>query len=208
MRKALTCALGGALLMGLYVVASASTAATDRYRLAGVMVVGADRLGFLELPGGGQLLVRLGSSVDGGKVTEFSAKTRRIAFPDHTVVLALDGLEKTPGAPFPGTVVSSSDTPGAHTREVSVHELRTALAAPAAPGQAPSDARRAVGQRLVEVVQIPPNSRVLAVDEAPVTNATQALLAIQNRLETGQVSALNIQTTQGAERVYLVPNRQ
>src|SRR5579862_4202807 len=59
------------------------------YRLAGVLSTGENRVGFLELPQGGQVLIRLGSTVNGGKVVEFSAQQLRIAFPDRTIELAL-----------------------------------------------------------------------------------------------------------------------
>ncbi len=187
-------------------------ASVDGYRLAGVMVVGSDHLGFLELPTGGQQQVRVGSIVQGGKVTEFSDRTLRIVFPDHVVVLALDGLARpAPAAeppPKPSAVLLASDTPGAYTREVDVKGLRAQLAAPPPPGHAPAptDPRRAVGERLVEAVQVPPNARVLAVDDVPVTNAKDAISAIGQRLATGQVSSLNVQTANGPERVYLVPH--
>jgi hypothetical protein len=37
------------------------------------------------------VLIRLGSTVDGGKVVEFSAQQLRIAFPDRTIELTLTG---------------------------------------------------------------------------------------------------------------------
>jgi len=61
------------------------------YRLAGVLSTGENRVGFLELPQGGQVLIRLGSTVNGGKVVEFSAQKLRIAFPDRTLELTLTG---------------------------------------------------------------------------------------------------------------------
>jgi hypothetical protein len=48
-------------------------------------------VGFLELPQGGQVLIRLGSIVNGGTVVEFSAQQLRIAFPDRTIELTLTG---------------------------------------------------------------------------------------------------------------------
>jgi hypothetical protein len=48
-------------------------------------------VGFLELPQGGQVLIRLGSTVNGGKVVEFSAQKLRIAFPDRMLELTLTG---------------------------------------------------------------------------------------------------------------------
>jgi hypothetical protein len=79
------------LLCSLSVGAVYGADPSGGYRLAGVLSTGENRVGFLELPQGGQALIRLGSMVNGGKVVEFSAQQLRIAFPDRTIELTLTG---------------------------------------------------------------------------------------------------------------------
>jgi hypothetical protein len=77
------------LLCTLSVGAVYGADSSGGYRLAGVLSTGENRVGFLELPQGRQVLIRLGSTVNGGKVVEFSAQQLRIAFPDRTIELTL-----------------------------------------------------------------------------------------------------------------------
>ncbi len=81
----------GLLLCTLSVGAVYGADPSGGYRLAGVLSRGENRVGFLELPQGGQMLIRLGSTVNDGKVVEFSAQKLRIAFPDRTIELTLTG---------------------------------------------------------------------------------------------------------------------
>ena len=92
------------------------------------MVAGDSYLGFLELPQGAQLLVRLGSIVDGGKVIAFDADSLRIRFPDGVVELTLEGTGKPPTQSRHDVVVSGDEQGHVIRREVDLGELHAALA--------------------------------------------------------------------------------
>jgi hypothetical protein len=77
-----------ALVLALTLAALPSAAllagTSDGYRLAGIIAVGDDYLGLLELPGGEQVLVRRGSAVDGGgRIALLDAEQLRLVLPDR-----------------------------------------------------------------------------------------------------------------------------
>jgi hypothetical protein len=194
--------------------AQGASAAARGYRLAGVMAAGESYLGFLELPDGGQVLVRIGSVVDGGTVVSFDAHSLRLRFPDRTLELTLDGSGKPPPAPQPThVVVSGSEEGHVVRREVDVDELQAALqeSAAAASRKAPSasraapDERRVVAQRLQPLLDLPADARVMAVNDMPIGSADAAVELVQQTLDAGMPARLNLQTPKGFRRVYLRP---
>lgn len=206
------------LLLSAVAVAQAAPLAHQGYRLSGVMAAGDSYLGFLELPDGDQVLVRLGSVVDGGKVVQFDARSMRIRFPDGIVELSLEGSGK-PAAVAARTsrdVVVSGDEQG-HVirREVDIGELQAGLddadraagsAALRKSAPAPS-AQQAVTQRIAPLVDLPADARVIAVNETKVRSADAALKLVETTLGQGMPVRLNLETPSGVKRVYLMPAR-
>ncbi len=120
----------------------------DGYRLAGIMTVGSEHIGFLELPQGGQVLVCHGSTINGGRVVEFSDRVLRIAFPDGVVELVIDGSGSGPAQLSSNAIVLAQHRAGevAVVRQVAVEPLVEALSHEAARSPAGSGkaARRGV----------------------------------------------------------------
>jgi hypothetical protein len=186
------------------------------YRLAGVMRVGKDRIGFLEVPAGGQVLVRLGTVVDGGKVTVFDERELQIDFPSRTVRLPLTGGAGQPaGAERLGVVTGQHDDGHIMVRKVDPDRMIEALetAKPAAgTGTAKSskpDAAVEVGRRFAAVANLPLNARVVAVNDKPVVSAAKAIAEVERTLAKGQGTTLNLESAPGDPpgRVYLIPER-
>ena len=203
------------LLLSSVAVVVAAPLAHKGYRLAGVMVAGDSYLGFLELPQGGQVLVRLGSIVEGGgKVVAFDAQSLRIRFPDRVVELALEGSGKPPAvAPADSVVVSGDEQGHVIRREVDVgglqHELLEAERAATAPrtrsGGPASDPQRTVTQRFAPLFDLPADARVVAVNETQVASANAAISTVESTLAKGMPARLNLETPEGMKRVYLMP---
>lgn len=185
------------------------------YRLAGVMNVGEERIGFLEVPSGGQVLVRRGSTVDGGTVTIFNESQLRIVFPDRVVVLELaSGADGTANSAL-GVVQKQSDDGHVMVREVDADALmaslgRVAEEAPASGSRRKPDPRVELGRRFALVANLPTNARVLAVNEQPVATAERALAEIERTLDQGMPVRLNLSVPPDGSpgRVYLVPATQ
>jgi len=205
------------LLLGPMLGAQGAPAQQGSYRLAGVMLAGDSYLGFLELPQGDQVLVRLGSVVNGGKVVQFDARALRIRFPDRTVELLLEGSGKPPPpAAVPVDVVVSGEQQG-HVirREVDVGNLHSALddanrlaSSSAAGTNRPAlSAQQVVTQRFQPLLDLPPDARVVAVNETRVISAGAAIRTVEETLAKGMPARLNLETPQGTKRVYLMPAR-
>jgi hypothetical protein len=204
-----------AVLSCSHALAAATPSAGKGYRLAGVMLVGKDRIGFLEVPAGGQVLVRLGSTVDGGKVTVFNDRELRIAFPGRNVVLELSGglSPADPGAL--GVVTGQDDNMHVMVRNVDPQRMSEALgkSTPAAGSTAPkatrAEAQAEVGRRFAAVAGLPVNARVVAVNDQPVVSASKAIAAVEKNLAQGMPATLNLESPPGGppNRVYLLPKR-
>ncbi|MBS0366362.1 MAG: hypothetical protein JSR67_11145 [Proteobacteria bacterium] len=181
-------------------------------------------MGLIEMPQGGQVLVRMGSTVDGGKVTEISARHVRLSFPDHSVDLALAGAPGDPSAraslhsAAAGLPTISRGThghprmpddnvvPPAETRLVPPATLNLLLVngVPAAPSH--TDAGRFVAEQVSPMFGLPDNSRLLSVNDTPVTSAGQAVASLQGALRNG-VAVLGVDTPDGPRRIYVSPSR-
>jgi hypothetical protein len=183
-----------------------------RYRLAGVMAVGPDYLGILELPGGGQLLVRRGSTLeDGGRVVVIDAARLRIAFPGRpTIEIALDGSGAPAQVPVSlGVLQEQSDNDHIMIRSIDPDAFgeavkqRPAAGPPAAKARKTGDPALDTALRLAPILNLPPNSRVVSVNEQPVLSAEQAVKTIQQTLDQGMPPRLNLVNAAGEFRVYL-----
>jgi len=189
-----------------------------RYRLAGIMAVGDDFLALLEIGEQEQVLVRQGSEVGEGRVVLVDRERVRIEFPDRLLELSLEGAGEARMLPVAlGVVTETSDSPGALVREVDAERLQDALAASgvensaasARPARRPS-AGTELAVRLAPVLNLPMNSRVVAVNEQPVRSVDEALALIDGELAGGSVARLNLAAPPGEEvdtRVYLRARR-
>jgi len=208
LRRAAVLAVAAILLPSL-----AAAGGTDRYRLAGVVAVGPDYLGILELPGGDQLLVRKGSVVEGGgRVVLLDATRLRIAFPGRPPLdIALDGSGAPAQVPVAlGVVGEQSDQGHVMIRSVDPDAFDAAVKRSTVPaGQPPATAAKGkdpaleAALRLAPILNLPPNSRVVAVNEQPVRSADQVIKTIQQTLDKGMPPRLNLVNADGEFRVYL-----
>lgn len=207
-----------ALVLALTLAALPSAAllagTADGYRLAGIVAVGDDFLAVLELPGGEQALVRRGSVVDGGgRVVQLDAGRLRLALADQTLDLALDGSPNAPVVPTAlGVVQDQMDDGNVMIRRVDPEAFgrSVAMSSPAAQPSAGTKARAPdpsaeAGQRLAPILNLPPDSRLVAVNERPVRSAGQAIALIEQSLADGVSPRLNIMGAGGESRVYLSP---
>lgn len=201
------------LLLACSSAVAAAAEAQRGYRLAGVMSAGDSYVGFLELPQGEQVLVRLGSVVDGGKVIAFDAKALRIRFPDGVVEFSLEGSGNPIVAGAAPQVVLEGDEQGHVVRRtVDVDGLQQGLdqgAAKKAPktrsGGPPPDPQRTVTQRFAPLLDLPADARVVEVNETRITSADAAISAVESTLAQGMPARLNLQTPDGFKRVYVMP---
>jgi hypothetical protein len=190
------------------------------YRLAGVVAVGSEYVGFLEIPAGEQVLIRKGGEVPGGgRVIAFDGKSVRIAFADEIIELALEGSGATGGyTPTTGIVTAQESRERTHVRTVAVEPLRVALqqstgteaarSAGAIQRRGRTDEGAAVAQRFSALVNLPAGSRVLSVNEQPVVSAAAAIATVNDTLAEGMPARLNISNPAGSDqRVYLLPAR-
>jgi sulfur carrier protein ThiS len=211
-------------------LAALAATSPEGYRLAGVLAVGEDHIGFLELPQGGQVLVRQGSLVNGGRITEFSARAMRIAFPDGTLEFTIEGtaagparlLARAAAGDGPVLVTERQVAPTAAVRAVRTDALLEQIAGPgssraARPGGAAaappagSRATRRGGEANVAVpallasLNLPADARIVAVNEQMVATAREAMDAVEIALLSGAVVRLNLAGSPQAGRVYVVP---
>lgn len=186
------------------------------YRLAGVMLVGNERIGFLEMPSGAQVLVRVGTLIDGGTVTVFNEREVRIAFPHRTVVLQLvGGAGGMSSDTALGVVVGNEDDGHIMVRQVDPDRMTTALgesrrtAGDTFGKPAQQDVAAHLGRRLAAIVNLPVNARVVAVNDQPVLSAEKAIAEIDGALAKGQGTTLDLASAPGEPpgRVYLIPQR-
>ena len=200
-------AVGAAVLaLTLLSFANVHAAAAGGYRLAGIVAVGKGHLGFLELPGGEQILVRQGSAISGGgRIVALDGERLRIAFPDRTIELTLEGS----GAVASMTrdiLVDQPDEGQVVMRQVDSAAIAHALKTPSGTGKR-VDARVAVAQRFASLADLPDNARVLAVNEVPVTSADATIRLAEKSLAEGRAVSLQLATAGGdpGTRVYLMP---
>ncbi len=202
-----------ALPVGLIIAPVGGEAASTQqgYRLAGVVAVGEDYLGFLELPQGGQVLVREGSVVNGGRVIAFDDKVLRIQFPGRIIELQLQDSGKPAPPDTRGLVATREDSVDGryYVRRLNVEKLDQALhaesTAPTSAGKpAGSDTQAVLAQRFGPLFQLPLGSKVTQINEMPVTGVDAAIKMIEHTFADHGAVRLNIQTPSGEARVYLM----
>ena len=177
------------------------------YRLAGTLAVGNDYLAFVEVPQGGQVLVRSGSVVNGVKVLAVTAHEARLSFPAGVVELLLDGTNRPIAPAASSAVLSKTDDVRnrVYNREISEEQVSRELAVTTGTKGAPAPGGGLVAaQRIAAVLDLPPGSQVLRVGPKPVTSAQSAIEQIDLAFEsTAPVVILDIKTPKGPGRVYL-----
>jgi hypothetical protein len=210
------------VLLALAVVALNASAASDSaggYRLAGIIAAGKGHVGLLELPQGGQVLVRVGSNLPGGaRVLSLTDRDLALQLPDgRRLQLVLSGLaggsavsaaRSAPATAAPEIVTTNAREPTFSRLTVSVVPFREALRAPAAGGATPTKPSSAVVvQRFTSLLALPPGARILAVNDKPVASAAAAVNLTDRALAEGRMAVLNVQSdsVQGIQRFYLQP---
>ena len=202
-----------ALLALLLLCSTGATAAADPaqgYRLAGILAVGQSYIAFLEVPDGGQVLVRTGSEVAGVKVVEVTATGLRLGLASGVVELSLEGTGKPQVVASSAAVTAAKDDEKnrVYTREVSDEHVSRDLAAPAGTSSTgPTAARSSLvaAQRIALVLDLPANSKVLRVRGRPVSSADAAIQELQSAFGSDAgVVTLDLQTPNGPGRVYLM----
>jgi hypothetical protein len=204
-----------ALLLTALLFPSVVTAAgAQGYRLAGVLAVGPDYLAILELPGGGQQLVRQGSTLeDGTRVVLVEADRLRLTRAGQAVDLNLDGSGRPAQVPVAlGVVQEQTDHEGALIRRVdpaafsasTAQSGKTTVAASAPARNGKRDPAAETGRRLAPILNLPTDSRVVAINEQPVRSAEEAIRLIEQSFQDNTAPRLNITSAAGDEsRVYL-----
>jgi len=161
-------------------------------------------------------LVRIGTVVDGGKVSVFNDSEMRIVLPDRTVVLQLaagagetssNASNRRSGRqhrrwPHHG----AAGRPGSHDscdRQVSADHWDDDREA-----ERP-DAASDLGRRVAAIAHLPVNARVIAINDQPVVSTDRAIAEIDRALSMGQGMTLNLESLSGEPpgRVYLIPQR-
>lgn len=74
-----------------------------------------------------------------------------------------------------------------------------------APATTDRDPAAEAGRRLSPILNLPPNSLVVSINEQPVRSADQALKLIEQSLERGESPRLNLGSPDGESRVYVSP---
>jgi hypothetical protein len=204
----------------LIVGPAGASALPDQYRLAGIMSVGEDFLALLEVGEQQQVLVRQGSEIGAGRVVLLDRDRVRIEFPDRVLELSLEGAGEARVLPAAlGVVTEASDSPGALVREVDAGRLRESLQATGTEDRTATSGRPArrpaagtqLAVRLAPVLNLPPDARIVAVNEQPVRSVDEALALIDGELASGSVARLNLAAAPGEEtetRVYLRAQRE
>ena len=192
--------------------AAASQDPAQGYRLAGTLAVGQSFIAFLEMPDGGQVLVRAGSEVGGAKVLDVTATALRLGLASGVVELSLEGTGKPQAIP-PSAAVSAAaddDKHRVYTRKVSEEHLARELTAKAGPGVAkPSGSPQLVAaQRIASVLDLPKDSTVVRVEGQAVSSADHAIRELQSAFASSAgVVTLDVKTPTGPGRVYLMSER-
>jgi hypothetical protein len=193
------------------------------YRLAGVIATGEKRVGFLELPQGGQVLIGLGSTVNGGQVVEFSAQRLRIAFPDRTIELTLTGAAAAPlaapvAAPPAGPVVAKSVPVASHHPKRLVAESKPIVMPAFTPSEAtlrqfrekgppplPAevDPTRYVSDVITSAADLPAGATVTRVNGQLVNTVEQAANALYAASELMGSAVVTVSTPSGPQHLYV-----
>jgi hypothetical protein len=202
-----------AVLAACFVLGAPSTAASQDmaagYRLAGTLAVGKDFVAFLEVPQGGQVLVRAGSVVGNAKVLAVTASSLKIALRSGVVELSLDGTAHPASATPSAAVVAKSDDARnrVYNRQIAdeqvSRELASALAEPQSGGSKSNNLVAA--QRIAAVLDLPAGSKVLRVQGRDVSSADAVIKQLEASFATiVPVVTLDLQTPNGPGRVYLM----
>jgi hypothetical protein len=216
--RLLHCAITFFVCLSLAPVPALSDVLGQGYRLAGTLAVGADYVAFLEVPGGGQVLVRKGSIVNGAKVVAVTGSSVRLALPTGLVEYSLEGSGKAqPAAGSDAIISGSTDQKNrVYNREVSIDQMSRELAKPAPARAAAAGSKSAsdaagtaspdsAAQRITAVLDLPPGSKIMKIANVPVSSADQAIKAVESAFKSPEQLGvvIDVETPTGPGRVYL-----
>lgn len=187
------------------------------YRLAGILAVGHDYVAILELPDGGQMLVREGSELadGGGRVSRVGPDGLVLSLGSLELELSLDDSGRISALSTGlGVITEQSDQENVFVRQVDPHRLSDSLESSAKKLGSESPSRKGnalnagteLAIRLAPILNLPRNSRVIAVNEEPVGSVDKALTLIDQQLAENTVVRLNLEAAGGdiETRVYIM----
>jgi hypothetical protein len=185
-------------------VAAASDSAQG-YRLAGTVAVGSDFLAFLEVPGSGQVLVRIGDTVGKARVAAIRDRAIELDLPAGRIELALEGSGK-PAVSVPSHDVVTRQSSESHILQ---REVDTAALGQSMKDSTPArgDAGTALARRFAPILNLPAQARVVSVNGHEVASADAAVREVERTLQGGGIIYMNLDTPNGFQRVYLTPRR-
>jgi len=123
----------------------------------------------------------------------------------------VDGLRRAMGEAVTDPQPAHRPAPGSATEATARERLtgRTGAEGPARPRDRSNppgqDAATTVAQRFAPLVGLPPESRVVEVNEQPIGTAADALTFIETQLGQGLAVRLTLEGAPEANRVYLSP---
>ena len=187
-----------------------TTGSQGTYRLSGLVVTTEGRnLALIELPDGNQIMLREGDIIDGKiEVLEINRGLLRLRFPDGDKVLDLGAYKSSSVAEYKDVFAvqivqkKEDSADGAiMSREVAVDALLSVFKKQSSVIAEGKD----LSTYLAPMLDLPPKSRIMSVNHAPVNSVKEAFKAISEQIADGNVVSL---TLDGNERVYLMPSVQ
>jgi hypothetical protein len=193
------------LLLSVIAVALLSCVATaeNDLRLAGTVSYGNGQwLAMVELPSGGQKLVRVNEPLAGGTVVAIADRVVRIRLPAGEKIYVLEGgktiaswavAERPAGAP----IIASREIAPAFLQALDQVELRFGKSEP-----------QVLHAELNKLLGIPPSSRVRAVNQSRMKNDAQLIAAIRREARAHNAVHLFLDNSPQLTEVYLLPQQK
>ncbi len=203
-----------ALTMLAWSISTTSLAAdqsSQGFRLAGTVAVGSGYLAFLEVPGGTRYWFAKATLL----ARRRSSKSAIVRLTCGSRAAASSSRSKGAGKPAPSggrsddVVKSQSDEGHVVRREVGGRTDAAGIER-GRSGQGGTCARHVarrllVTQRFAPVINLPPNSSIVAINGHAVSSEEGAVREVTKALAAGGAVTMNLKTPAGMERVYLLP---
>jgi hypothetical protein len=215
-------ALAAACLL-LVPAAAFSGAPEQHYRLAGIVAGGPGAtIAVIELPDGRQRSYRTGDALDAGTIREITPASVRIGLPDDDLILRLRGsphraASRAAGAPAtedddiePRGVPEEAAAEGAvRNQQLGSNEASRLLAAAERARRPDGDSPAgAAAAQLNDILEIPADAVVLAVDEVHVASPAAALEALAARLNEDAPAAVTVSGAGEVRTIVLTPDAE
>ena len=203
------------MLAAVLALPARAAASETNYRLAGIIGDGSERsIAVIELPGGGQRLVRAGDTLGDGTVAEITRIAVRIERPGEDLILRMRGnprlaaasprVDAAPAAHAGGSDAGDPDASanegegagdgGVRSQQISAGDaarmLESVQGAGDAGGAAPS--AEELGSRLNAMLEIPEEATITEVNGVKVDTPQAAIAAIQSGLQQTDTARLTV----------------